>query len=230
MFEVFREDGGPVPILTANHFGDAPREIVDRFARAAVEDLTQNVLGSQRTDFLVASVAEILAIAGRSVANWQGPEWPVREDDNYKATAYVSPDYAAWPLAWLRVDFDDDQQLDFATYQDDGYFGLSCRGAVSQSLKDYQPDHFRLHPHLDLPKGVVTSVSVTLDDTVLDDPNQDDCVLTEVTLTIGKRLILLIAAEAYGPEEWHRYDESVVVLRDATTVDQIAWIPPRPTN
>ena len=230
MFEVFREDGGPVPILTANHFGDAPREIVDRFARAAVEDLTENVLGSQRTDFLVASVAEILAIAGRSVANWQGPEWPVTEDDNYKATAYVSPDYrrGRW-LGCVSISPTINGSTSRPTRTTD-ISGWSCRSAASQSHKDYPPDHFRLHPHLDLPTGVVTSISVTLDNTVLDDPNQDDCVLTEVTLTIGKQTILLIAAEAYGPGEWHRYDESVVVLRDATTVDQIARIPPRPMN
>jgi hypothetical protein len=58
----------------------------------------------------------------------------------------------------------------------------------------------------------------------------EEAVLTEVTLHIGDESVLLIAAEAYGPDEWHIYDESVVVLRDPAAADRLEWFPQRPNG
>jgi hypothetical protein len=43
-------------------------------------------------------------------------------------------------------------------------------------------------------------------------------------MVIEGQPVPLIAAEAYGPDEWHRLDESVVVLRDLETLQRTAWM------
>jgi hypothetical protein len=66
-------------------------------------------------------------------------------------------------------------------------------------------------------------------DTTLKPPEIADVGLfTEIKLDIAGQPILLIAAEAYGTDEWHLYDESIVVIRDPSIINDLSWLPPRP--
>ena len=51
--------------------------------------------------------------------------------------------------------------------------------------------------------------------------------VTEVVLHGETTATHLIAAEAYSRDEWHLYDESIVVLTDPTATDALKWFPAR---
>jgi hypothetical protein len=105
------------------------------------------------------------------------------------------------------------------TYQDDDSFGL--RVAVSTHSHDQEWAGIYRKTELSLPIGRSDEVTVRL----------EGGTLAEVTLSIDRMAILLIAAEIYelnnGSLEWHRFDESVLLFPEPTEADKIEWIPTR---
>ena len=78
---------------------------------------------------------------------------------------------------------------------------------------------FRLVP------GRINKVGVAFDTSV--EGGLAPGLITEVLLHGDTPSTLLVAAEAYSRDEWHLYDESVVVVADVATADALAWVPPR---
>ncbi|MEI7055404.1 hypothetical protein WBG06_06280 [Nocardioides sp. CCNWLW239] len=226
VFEVFREDSGEVPTVSASSFEPVPVSLIERFVKAAVLDLLEGVVLDDGTDWLPTNVAAFLSLSGRRVSRWSGPEWPLSERADGTADLYAEEAAAAVPFAWLALALDVGE-AEVGVYQDDAYFGLHIAQASKGVLSDYDPAYFRIHERADLPTGLIESVTVTLDTTVMDDPGTD-AVVAEVFLTVDGQLVPLLAGEAYGPDEWHRLDESVVVLRDLAALDRINWLPARP--
>lgn len=130
------------------------------------------------------------------------------------------------PFAWLGFALDT-HNTEVGVYQDDAYFGLRFEPLATSVLADYDPNYFRTHQRIDLPTGLIESVTVALDTTVVDEAGTD-AVLAEVVLVVDGQSVPLMAAEAYGPDEWHRLDESVVLLRYLEAFERIDWIPRRP--
>lgn len=231
VYEVFREDSGEVPVISSTCFQPADVGLVERFAKAAVLVLLGETLRNDQTDWHPTNIARALSLAGRRVSRWWGPEWPLTEHLDGTAGSYAAPGADAVPLAWLRLALDT-QEIEIGTYQDGASFGLCVDQPSKAELSDHDPAYFRIHERLDLPTGSIESVSVVIDTTVLGDSHTDrvltDALLAEVVLTVEGRPVPLVAAEAYGPDEWHRLDESVVVLSDVAAFDRIDWIPRRP--
>lgn len=226
VFEVFRSDAGTVPTIAGTTLQPVAPDLVERFAKTAVLDLLHGVLREGRTDWLPANIARALSWAGRRVTGWWGPEWPLSERADGTAKVYADAGADAVPFAWLGLSLDTGD-VEVGIYQDDTYFGLHFVPRAGDNLRDYDAEYFRIHDDLPLPTGLIQSVTLTLDTTVLTDPAVD-AILSEAVLVVDGRPVPLIAAEAYGPDEWHRLDESVVVLRDLETLQRTAWITPRP--
>ncbi|MFE7508248.1 hypothetical protein [Promicromonospora sp. NPDC057488] len=203
--------------------------LVQRLATEAVTELLDGVVRRGRFGWPQANIAQALSWAGREVGRWWGPEWPLDGSDAgtfAEGKTYAAPDAEASSFAWLGLALDTGD-VQVTTYQDDAYFGLCFEPQPRNALADNDPRYYRLHESLALPVGRIEQVTVAIDRTTLDDP-MSDVVLAETTLVVGGRPVPLIAAENYGPDEWHRLDESVVVLSDPDAVDRIGWLPPRP--
>lgn len=222
VFEVFREDSGEVPTITSTSFVPVAISLVDRFANAAVADLLGGILREDRTNWLATNVAALLALSGHLVDQWSGPE----ERTDGSADEYATEKAVAVPFAWLALTLDVGE-AEIASYQDDAYFGLRLAPSPQRRISAYDSGYFRIHGRLDLPTGVIESVTLVLDTTVMGGEGSD-AVIAEMMLRVDGQPVALIAAESYGPGEWHRLDESVVVLRDLAASDRIRWIPARP--
>jgi hypothetical protein len=230
LMEIFRDDSEAVPIINCRTFGPVPAEIVDRFAREAVADLLHDVLNRRRTNWLANNIAQALALAGRTVLRWSGPEWSLVDADDPRDNEFVPPDADRLPFHCLQAHLADGG-AEISIYQDDTWFGLCFEPEMARELEEYTADHFRLHREADLPTGLIERVEAVLDDSMRTEGWDDDVVLTEVALDVGGRSMLLMAAEPYdGDQEWHLYDEMVVVLRDPSAADRLEWAEPRPTH
>ena len=226
VFEVFREDSGDVPTISSTSFQPADVDLIGRFASAAVLDLVRGILRYDRTDWLSTNIARALSLAGRRVSRWWGPEWPLTEHPDGTADVYAAPGADAVPFAWLGLALDTGE-IEVDVYQDDAYFGLRIDQPSQDQLSDYDRGSFRINERVNLPTGSIDSVTVALDTTVMDEPGTD-ALLAEIILTVDGYPVPLIAAEAYDLNEWHRLDESVVVVRDLAALSRIEWIPARP--
>jgi hypothetical protein len=228
--EVFRDDSAAVPIISCRTFLPVPPEAVAQLTRKAVPDLLHEALNQQRTNWLATNIAQALALAGRTVLRWSGPEWSIVDSDDPRDNEFVPPDADRLPFHCLQAHLADGG-AEISIYQDDYLFGLCFEPKIGRELEEYGTDHFRLHREADLPTGLIERVEVVLDDSIRSEGQEDDAVLSEVTLTIGGRSVLLIAAEPYdGDQEWHLYDEMVVVLRDPSAADRLDWVGHRPTH
>ncbi|MFI8523327.1 hypothetical protein ACIGB8_02710 [Promicromonospora sukumoe] len=201
--------------------------LVQRLATEVVTELLDGVVRRSEFGWPQANIARALSWVGREVGRWWGPEWPL-DGASAEEKSYAAPDAEAVPFAWLGLALDTGD-VEVTTYQDDAYFGLLFAPQVRDALVDNDPRYFRLHESLPLPVGRIEQVTLAIDRTTLDDP-LSDVVLAEATLVVGGRLVPLVAAENYGPDEWHRLDESVVVLREPGAADRINWLPPQPAR
>ncbi|MGW2090626.1 hypothetical protein [Promicromonospora sukumoe] len=201
--------------------------LVQRLATEVVTELLDGVVRRGHFGWPQANIAHALSWVGREVQHWWGPEWPL-DGTPAEDRTYSPPDAEAVSLAWLGLALDTGD-VQVTTYQDDAYFGLCFEPQPREAPTDNDPRYYRLHESLPLPVGRIDQVTVAIDTTTLDDP-LSDVVLAEATLVVGGRPIPLVAAEYYGHDEWHRLDESVVVLRDPGALDRIDWLPPRPAR
>ncbi|GAA4714472.1 hypothetical protein APR04_004106 [Promicromonospora umidemergens] len=223
--EVLSKPPAPMQEITATWHRPVQPLLLQRFATDVVTELLDGVVRRGQTGWLQTNIAYALSWAGLEVSRWWGPEWPLVED-GAAGNAYSEPDADAVPFAWLGLALNTgDVEIDI--YQDDAYFGLCFEPQARRVLTDNDPGYFRLHESLPLPIGRIEQVRVTIDTTTLDDPFSD-IVLAEAVLMVGGQPVPLIAAENYGPNEWHRLDESVVILRDSAALKNLDWHPPRP--
>jgi hypothetical protein len=111
------------------------------------------------------------------------------------------------------------------TYQDDATFGLNFVSGLTRDLPADDGGSQRSRRDIPLLQGRVNQVEVVYD--TLADGASNPGVVTEVLLHGQGRSTLLIAAEAYSPDEWHLYDESVVALPNLAAADRLRWIPDR---
>lgn len=226
-FEMYREDGGELPVLSAT-VGDVavPRDLASRFTEAAVPDLVGPLLRPDGVGWLLDTLPLWLQLAGRYVVRWEGPEWPLGETPDGRPTRYAEDAEGVRCLHWLRLVLDVDEVV-VDTYQDDDVFGLCAAGECPADPAGVDTAYFRLHTDLALPHGRIERVALTIDDGLRAAGRHERCVLTEVELTVDGTSLVLMAAEREG-DTWRRYDESVAVFRDPAAADRIRWNPPRP--
>ncbi|MBB5788218.1 hypothetical protein [Jiangella mangrovi] len=226
VFEVFREDGGALPVLSATAGEVAvPRHLVRRFTEAAVPDLVGPLLRPDGIDWLLGTLPLWLQLAGRYVVRWEGPEWPLGETPDGRPTRYSEEAEGARCLHWLRLVLDAGEVV-ADTYQDDDVSGLCLSSECPADPAAVDTAYVRLHTDLGLPHGRIERVALTIDDGLRAAGRHERCVLTEVELTVDGRPLLLMAAEREG-DWWRRYDESVAVFRDPAVADRIVWWPAR---
>ncbi|HEY0473021.1 MAG TPA: hypothetical protein VGD34_15215 [Kribbella sp.] len=229
VMEVFREDSAAVPVISCKTFRRLPADLVARFTHEATADLLAGVLHAESTGWLAANIARALALTGRNVLGWTGVEEPVELADELTGTQFAGPGAERVPFAWLRARLDEGE-AGISIYQDDAHFGIRFEPRCPFTLEAFSKGEFRLHPEAPLPVGFIHATEVVIDSSVRTTGAGEEAVLTEVTLHIGDESVLLIAAGAYGPDEWHIYDESLVVLRDAAAADRLEWFPQRPNG
>jgi hypothetical protein len=224
VMEVFREDSGAVPVISCKTFHQVPAHLVARFTHEATVDLLAGVLRADSIGWLAANIARALALTGRTVLGWTGVEEPLELATDSVGTQFSEVDAERVPFAWLRARLDEGE-VGISIYQDDADFGLRFEPRCPFTLEAFSKGEYRLHPEAALPVGLVQSTEVVLDTGVC-----ATAVLSEITFRIDGVATLLIAAEAYGPDEWYLYDESVVVLRDPSAADRLEWYPQRPNR
>jgi hypothetical protein len=228
---VFREDGGAFPVFSATRGEVLPsQEDLRAMTNEAVADLLAAAGFPDEHGWITANISAALMLASMSVASWQGEEWAVEGPGE----VWADPEDARTPYAWLRAVGNDREAL-IGVYQDDAVFGLSFLPAVDFQLPER--DHGALRSRRDIPlvRGSIRRVDVVYDTLV--EGGSAPGVLSEVLLQGDTGSTLLIAAEAYSRDEWHLFDESVVVLTDTrdlpvpvlTSADSLTWIPPRQT-
>lgn len=142
------------------------------------------------------------------------------EDDGLPR--FSAPDVPCLQMLALSATLEDGRVVTFSTYQNDDVFGLTvvAQGSTPTSGTDIG-GIYRSRELTELPRGHIQAVSVYV----------DEGVLAEVDVRIDAGGILLIAGEAEenrdGRLTWHRLDESVLVFRDRSIADGMAWIPHR---
>ncbi|WP_155856067.1 hypothetical protein [Cellulomonas sp. URHD0024] len=225
VWTVFREDGGPFPVLSsARGDGPLPSQVqLEAMTIEAVSDLLSPQLAG-RHDWMVRNIAAALLFASRDVVSWEGVEWAVELDQAGEGTAWAEPGDLRTPYAWLRARSSDSDAL-VSIYQEDAYFGLSFADPLDRPLPASQVGGLRPCTRIDLARGRITAVEVVYDTTI--DGLRDPGLLTEVLLHSETGITLLIAAEAYSREEWHLHDESVVALPSPAAADRLHWDGPR---
>lgn len=228
VMETFRDDSRNTVLLTSKIYKDVSHDLTARFTEFATRELLRRVPDLDSTGWLASNIARSLACAGRQILSWQGVEVPVVEADVRGESVYADAGAQRTPFAWLKARFADGSEAGMCTYQDNANFGLLVSDECAYQLDDYVRGHFRVHQELPLVTGRVDSVTVTVE-AVGPEASSANYLLSEVVLRVNDHPLMLMAAEAYDLDEWHRYDESVVVLPDAESVDSLGWIPTRGT-
>lgn len=227
VWEVFREDSGPSPVFMATRHSENLPDLATLRAMTveAVGDLLASAGHLDEVGWLTKNIAEALLLAARAVYEWEGEEWAVEMDSDGNGLEWADGDSPRVPFAWLNLATDSgSQSVDI--YQDDAAFGLSfispCRRTVALEAQG------ALRPRRAIPlvTGQITSAEVLYD--LTECGARCSGVVSEVVLRGEQELTHFIAAEAYGCDEWHRFDESVVVLTHGDAASTLDWIPPRP--
>lgn len=228
VWAVFREDGGAFPVFSAVR-GEGvlpPLDELEAMTLEAVADLLAARRLQDPGGWITKNIAAALLLASCEVAGWEGAEWAVESGDDDLALQWATPTGGRTPFAWLRAT-GTDREVVIDTYQDDAFFGLRFLPTFNPQLADYNTGSLRARMDAPLLTGKINKVEVVLDTEVeerwLDGPG----VVSEVLLHGDTSSSLLIAAEAYSRDEWHRYDESVVVVPDVAVADRLDWIPHR---
>lgn len=224
---VFREDGGPFPVLSAARGNVLPsRDDLLAMTREAVADLLAAAGFADEHGWITANISQALLLASMTVASWEGEEWAVESGPDDSPTAWADDDAARKPYAWLRaVGADGDAAI--GGYQDDGVFGLCFVGDTEFRLPESDTGSLRSCRDIPLVRGRINQVEVAYDTVV--EGGRAPGLVTEVLLHGDDASTMFIAAEAYSRDEWRLFDESVVALTDPTAADALDWIPARRT-
>lgn len=224
-WEVFREDSGPFPVFSATRgAGRLPtRDDLLAMTTAAVVDLLAAAGLADDQGWITGNIAAALAWASEEVTSWEGEEWAVESDAPLER---ASPVEGRTPFAWLRARCHAGSR-EVGVYQDDAVFGLDFteRWTRHAALPSHDEGSLRSRRGIPLARGHVRSVEVVLDTTV--DAGRAPGLVTEVLLHAERGALLLIAAEAYGVDEWRLYDESVVAIPEPARVGAMTWAPSR---
>lgn len=226
VWAVFREDGGPFPVFSASR-GSAeipPADQLLAMTREAVADLLSAADVLDDVGWLTNNIASALLFASIEVVAWEGEEWAVELGPAGEALEWAGTDDPRIPFAWIRA-HTHDRDLMVSIYQDDANFGLNFVPTVEFELPTGAEGGLRPRSDVPLVTGTVRAVEVVCD-TVVEGSSAPGLV-TEVLLHGEHDSTLLIAAEAYSRDEWHLYDESVVVVRDPGKADDLPWVPER---
>lgn len=228
VWAVFRDDGGAFPVFSAvRGEGVLPsRDELEEMTLEAVADLLAARRLRDPVGWFAKNISAALLIASCEVTGWEGPEWAVESGEDDIALEWAEPTSGRTPFAWLRAKATD-REVVIDIYQDDGYFGLDFLPTFNPQLADF--DTGSLRARLDAPvlTGRINKVEVVFDTEVELKRLSGPGVVSEVLLHGDTSSSLLIAAEAYSRDEWHLYDESVVVLPDVAVADALPWIPAR---
>jgi len=223
---VFREDGGCFPVFSSSRGpGGLPdQDDVQAMTEEAVADLLAAAGYPDEVGWITRNLSAALAMASLDIFSWQGEEWALESDADDRPTRWAGPGDPRVAFEWLRASSDRRSPV-VVTYQDDGIFGLNFISDAKRCLR--QAGDGSLRPRSDIPliRGQVDQVEVVYD-TLAEDGSCPGLV-SEVLLHGDSSQTLLIAAEAYAPEEWHLYDECVVALTGLAEADKLTWFPGR---
>lgn len=223
---VFSEDGGDLLVFSAER-GEGllpPQQELEAMTGEAVADLLSANDVADEVGWLTNNVTAALLLASGEFLSWEGEEWAVESGENDVALAWAGPADGRTPFAWLRGR-GTRRDVVIDTYQDDGVFGLSFVPFVERQLPESDEGSLRSRRAIPLVQGRINRVEVVLDTEV--EGGSAPGLLSEVLLHGDSSSTLLIAAEAYSRDEWHLYDESVVVVPDLVVADALKWVPPR---
>ncbi|MFC9688791.1 hypothetical protein ACFTSF_09645 [Kribbella sp. NPDC056951] len=221
------DDTGPLPLLTSSASAPIPTEAATRFAfEATVGLLRPRFLSRRGSDAVPSNIARGLALAGRTLTNWSGIEWPIVLADDLAGTHFAGPYGERVPFLQMHLALDEGS-MGLSTCQAAPGWGLEFDANATIALNDLDEGFTRPHAQLPLPTGRITSVAVVVDNTQRGWLRRDS-IFTEALLRINNASVLLIAAEPDDEGVWRRYDESVTVLRVPHAADALPWEPPRP--
>lgn len=157
-------------------------------------------------------------LEGEVIERWSGIEMALRDDGLDGDPQFSDPVVPFLQLSPLDIEHSGGR-LRVMTYQGDDGFGLWCTPAVEELR--VRSGIFRTVHELALPRGRVAQVDVTV----------EDGIIVEVMLHLDVHQVLLLAGEVEegweGELHFVRFDESVLVFRDAIDADGIEWRPPR---
>ena len=173
---------------------------------------------------MARNIAAGLLLASLDVVGWEGEEWALESGDDDEPLAWAEPDAPRVPFAWLRA-IGRDRSAAIATYQDDDRFGLCFTLAGEPVLPTVADRSLRPRRDIALATGRIHTVEVAYDTAA--EGGAWPGLLSEVLLHTDDGSTLLVAAEAYARDEWHRHDESVVALPRPAAADELEWLPPR---
>lgn len=226
VWEVFREDGGAFPVFSATR-GDVqlpPREELLAMTATAVADLLAAAGLADDVGWITQNIAAALAWAAEDVSGWEGQEWALASDPADAPVTWASPVDGRIPFAWLRALSSGGSRV-VGVYQDDAVFGLDFTELWTRELPSNDQGSLRARRGIPLAHGPIRSVEVAFDITV--EGGSSPGLVTEALLHGEQGGLLLIAAEAYGVEEWHLHDESVVAVPQPERVGAMTWVPAR---
>jgi hypothetical protein len=228
VWAVFREDGDDFPVFSAIR-GDGelpPLDELEEMTLEAVADLLAARRLRDPVGWITTNISAALLLASCEITGWEGPEWAIESGEDDIALEWAEPTSGRTPFAWLRAKATD-REVVIDIYQDNVYFGLDFLPTFNPQLANF--DTGSLRARLDAPvlTGRINKVEVVFDTELDEKWLRGPGVVSEVLLHGDTSSSLLIAAEAYSRDEWHLYDESVVVLPDVTVADALPWIPAR---
>lgn len=226
VWAVFREDGGPFPVFSATRgeVGLPAREELLAMTIAAVTDLLRAAGLGDDVGWNAQNIAAGLMWAAEDLTSWEGEEWAIESDGADNPLTWGGPEDGRTPFAWLRARSRADSRL-VGVYQDEGVFGLDFTELWTRELPSRDQGSLRSRRNIPLACGPVQSVEVVYDTLV--EGGRSPGLVTEVLLHTERGNLLLLAAEAYGANEWHLFDESVVAIPEPERVAAMTWVPPR---
>lgn len=225
VWTVSRDDSGAFPVFSAAR-GEAPPPPRDQrldMTATAVGELLATAGLADDGGWHTRNLAAALSWAGEDIVGWEGEEWALVESGP-EAPVWASPAEGRVPFFWLRALLADGL-LEVGVYQDDAVFGLDFTDRVPHELPAQDVGSRRFRRQISLARGPIEAVDLAYDTTVAG--KYWAGLVTEVLLHARTEQLLLVAADAYGVDEWHLYDESVVAIPDPQRADAMAWIPAR---
>lgn len=222
---VFREDGGPFPVISSTR-GPAPLPPASdllAMTTEAIDDLLKSVDPGDDS-WLRRNLTAGLLLAARDVASWEGEEWALELGPDDQPLVWAKPSDPRTPYAWLCAKSQTDSAL-IGIAQDDAVFGLSFIPFQDRALPTVDVGALRSRRNIPLVTGPIKQVEIVVDTLV--DGGVGAAVLTEALLHGEAGSTHLIAADAYSREEWHLYDEAIVALAGLPVADGLQWTPER---
>ncbi|MFB6723111.1 hypothetical protein ACFCV3_23225 [Kribbella sp. NPDC056345] len=221
------DESGPLPVLTSSASGPVPADAAFGFAfEASVGLLRPRFISRRSGDVVLANLAGALSLAGRTIGNWSGIEWPTVLGEELADTHFAGPYAERVPFLQLHLTLDEGS-MSLCTCAAGPVWGLEFEPDVEIELNHFDEGFSRPHTRLPLPTGRVGPVQVVVDDSRRGLLRRDS-IFAEALLCIGNTSVLLIAAEPDEEGVWRRYDKSVTVVRNPRAADALAWEPPRP--